>query len=49
MKKPSLVFHVIGFKAVGLGHIYRSLSLAQDLTGFQISLRAQNLHMRWLN
>ncbi len=37
MKKPSLVFHVIGFKAVGLGHIYRSLSLAQDLTGFQIS------------
>jgi spore coat polysaccharide biosynthesis predicted glycosyltransferase SpsG len=37
MKKPSLVFHVIGFKAVGLGHIYRSLSLAQDLTDFQIS------------
>jgi len=37
MVKPSLVFHVIGFKAVGLGHIYRSLSLAQDLNDFQIS------------
>jgi len=37
MVKPSLIFHVIGFKAVGLGHIYRSLSLAEDLSDFQIS------------
>jgi len=37
MRKPSLVFHVIGFKEVGLGHIYRSLSLAQELGNFQIT------------
>ena len=37
MKKPNLVFHIIGYKEVGLGHIYRSLSLAKELDEFDIS------------
>lgn len=36
MKKAKLVFHVIGYKSVGLGHIYRSLSLAKELNGYEV-------------
>ncbi len=37
MKKQKLIFHVIGYSDVGLGHIYRSLALAKELDEFQIS------------
>lgn len=34
--KSRIVFHIIGYKEVGLGHIYRSLALAKELKKYEI-------------
>jgi spore coat polysaccharide biosynthesis predicted glycosyltransferase SpsG len=34
--KSRIVFHIIGYKEVGLGHVYRSLALAKELKKYEI-------------
>lgn len=33
---PCIVFRVIGYEAVGMGHVYRALTLAHELTGYKV-------------
>ena len=44
LKRKKIVFNVIGSSTLGMGHIYRSLSLAHDITDHEIVFVCDDTH-----